>query len=202
MALLLQTSACFSATAATCRVEPAGFSRYDLFDPVVRCPSGALQRMGSAEDGGKMLCGLDRLKARKACVVFSIGSNGQYDFEQAFLKVCGTAPALWVGAGGREAKKLGAAAASRKRPQQELNARPGLCPLKVSPKARACWRCCESPPAWWHAAGPGCTGSVRVRPQWILPALQETKCEVHTFDCHYRGGVSQHKGRHFFHPVW
>lgn len=97
------------------RVEPAGFSRYDLFNPVVRCPGGPLQRMGSAADGGKLLCGLDGLRARKACVVFSIGSNGQYDFEQAFLK--------------------------------------------------------------------------------------ETKCEVHTFDCHYQGGASQHKGRHFFHPV-
>lgn len=84
-----------SCATACCSVEPAGFSRYDLFDPVVRCPSGALQRAGSDRDGGKLLCGVDDLKARERCVVLSIGSNGQYDFEQAFLNVRGGVRAGW-----------------------------------------------------------------------------------------------------------
>lgn len=199
--------------AAACRVEPAGFSRYDLFNPVVRCPGGPLQRMGSAADGGKLLCGLDGLRARKACVVFSIGSNGQYDFEQAFLKVGGTAGAGWA-VQARGAERPGSAAA---RPRQApgfkawpgLEHPPGFLPSGRSPAApgacsaaagdRLPLLCPRTPgqPCGGRPANDMSPGRRR-----LMPALQETKCEVHTFDCHYQGGASQHKGRHFFHPVW
>jgi Methyltransferase domain len=37
----------------------------------------------AAKDGGKWICGLERLAQQSACIVYSIGSKGQYDFENA-----------------------------------------------------------------------------------------------------------------------
>ncbi|PSC73432.1 hypothetical protein C2E20_3494 [Micractinium conductrix] len=67
------------------RVEPERYDRYNLFNPVVRCPKGDLVRLGSDGDGGKFLCGEERLQ-QPGCLVMSIGSHGQYDFEEAVLK--------------------------------------------------------------------------------------------------------------------
>ena len=67
------------------RLEPVNSRRWDLFNPLVPCPDGgALKRVGSSEDGGKWLCA-ETLEA--PCVVYSIGSNGQYDWELAVLDV-------------------------------------------------------------------------------------------------------------------
>ena len=67
------------------RLEPVNSRRWDLFNPLVPCPDGgALKRVGSSEDGGKWLCA-ETLEA--PCVVYSIGSNGQYDWEIAVLDV-------------------------------------------------------------------------------------------------------------------
>ena len=49
------------------------------------CPSGkAPSRIGSSGDGGKEACDLEDLP--ESCTVMSIGSNGQFDFEDAILK--------------------------------------------------------------------------------------------------------------------
>ncbi len=65
--------------------EPLGFEKYDMFTPYLGCPHGQqLQRVGDASDGGKWIC-TDLLRHKKDCVVFSLGSNGNYDFERAVL---------------------------------------------------------------------------------------------------------------------
>lgn len=64
--------------------EPRAFELYDLFNPYIECPDGkSLQRIGDEEDGGKWVCA-DMIK-KNDCVVFSLGSNGQYDFERDLL---------------------------------------------------------------------------------------------------------------------
>ncbi len=64
--------------------EPLGHAKYDIFNPYIGCPNGQhLKRVGDAEEGGKWIC-TDLLK-KKDCVVFSLGSLGQYDFERDLL---------------------------------------------------------------------------------------------------------------------
>jgi FkbM family methyltransferase len=65
--------------------EPFGHERFSLFHPVVDCPPGMqLSRWGSEGDGGKWLCGVEKLKEK--CVILSLGSNGQFDFEESMLQ--------------------------------------------------------------------------------------------------------------------
>lgn len=57
---------------------------YAIFEPYMDCPPGReLLRYGDDGDGGKMLCNISGLPPN--CTVFSLGSNNQYDFEQAVL---------------------------------------------------------------------------------------------------------------------
>ncbi|KAL4855471.1 hypothetical protein ACK3TF_004002 [Chlorella vulgaris] len=89
------------------RIEPAGFDRYALFDAIVLCPDGGPpRRVGSDGDGGKWLCPLDDglgnetlaaalvpadppppTRNQSSCIVYSVGSNNQFDFEEAMLKL-------------------------------------------------------------------------------------------------------------------
>lgn len=56
------------------------------FNPFINCTSGGpLVRLGSDKDGGKYIC-LDEYLTRPGCIVYSLGSNGQYDFEEAILE--------------------------------------------------------------------------------------------------------------------
>ncbi len=65
-------------------IEPAGHARFNIFQPFVTCPPSAdFKRIGDAGDGGKWLCLPRQLKA--PCLVISLGSNGQFDFEEAVL---------------------------------------------------------------------------------------------------------------------
>jgi hypothetical protein len=60
-----------------------GHAAYKPFEPYIRCPSGAAQRYGQAGmDGSKLLCPLSGFTSSKDCVVVSLGSNGNYQFEQ------------------------------------------------------------------------------------------------------------------------
>ena len=71
---------------------------YDLFDPfVTHCPNGeVVKRMGGVvgdpyDDGGKYLC-MDLLrkeeeKKKTPCTIFSLGSNGDFSFEESMLTV-------------------------------------------------------------------------------------------------------------------
>lgn len=68
------------------RLEPPAYSRYDLFNPFVDCPDGTtLTRLGPEGDGGKWLC-MASNTFKEPCVAYSIGSNGDYGFEEAILK--------------------------------------------------------------------------------------------------------------------
>lgn len=56
------------------------------FEPFVTCPPGMeLARIGAGglADGGKWVCGITSLKP--PCLVYSLGSHGQFDFEDAVL---------------------------------------------------------------------------------------------------------------------
>ena len=77
--------ACVAAVDARRPPEPVGFELYDLFNPYITCPSGKklMKRVGDSGDGGKWLC-IDMLQ-EEGCVVFSLGSNGQYDLELDLL---------------------------------------------------------------------------------------------------------------------
>ncbi|EFJ12555.1 hypothetical protein SELMODRAFT_425378 [Selaginella moellendorffii] len=55
---------------------------FDLITPTYHCDANSLQRIGASGDGGKWLCGPIRVLGPK-CVVFSLGSNNQFDFEEA-----------------------------------------------------------------------------------------------------------------------
>lgn len=55
-----------------------------MMSPFVTCPSHApLTHYGSDADGGKWICAVEHLQ--KGCVIYSLGSNLQYDFEEAML---------------------------------------------------------------------------------------------------------------------
>ena len=67
--------------------EPDGHRRFDVMMPAVdACPS--LTLIGSSFDGGKLICGLDRIPdtAETPCVVYSVGSNNQWDFEAGIVE--------------------------------------------------------------------------------------------------------------------
>ncbi|KAG2500739.1 hypothetical protein HYH03_001503 [Edaphochlamys debaryana] len=59
--------------------------RFEPFQPFITCPPDQrLERVGNEHDGGKWLCGLDKMKA--PCNVISVGSFNDYGFEQAVLQ--------------------------------------------------------------------------------------------------------------------
>lgn len=74
-------------------VEPLD-SRWNFMNPFLTCPPeggangphGQLQRIGRAGDGGKWLCPLDWVRDEPECVVYSLGSSGDYTFEASMLK--------------------------------------------------------------------------------------------------------------------
>ncbi|WPT12164.1 hypothetical protein PSENEW3n2_00003822 [Picochlorum sp. SENEW3] len=79
------TAECSVAASKRRPPEPLGFKKYDLFNPYIECPDGsALQRVGDDGDGGKWIC--TEIVKKKDCVVFSLGSNGQYGFEKDLLE--------------------------------------------------------------------------------------------------------------------
>lgn len=89
----------------SCRVEPAEFRRYDMFLPVLECPAahGGMRRLGGDGDGGKWLCMAERLRHKAGCVIYSIGSLGNYDFELAMLELGAARQPGWLaGAPGQQ----------------------------------------------------------------------------------------------------
>lgn len=60
------------------KIEPAIF---DPVTPTFNCSTQ--QRYGDDGDGGKVLCGIAALQA--PCVIYSLGGNNQWDFEEAML---------------------------------------------------------------------------------------------------------------------
>ncbi|GAB5029578.1 glycolipid 2-alpha-mannosyltransferase [Nannochloropsis oceanica] len=52
---------------------------WDWFSPDYNCPT--MERIGRVGDGGKWICGVDVLKEREKCVVYSYGVNKDLSFE-------------------------------------------------------------------------------------------------------------------------
>jgi len=44
------------------------------------------ERIGPAGDGGKWVCNPEKLRRSKKCIVYSVGSNNDFRFEEAILK--------------------------------------------------------------------------------------------------------------------
>lgn len=74
-------------------------SDYDIFGVTVGCPEGRpMVKYGGRidpgngfEDGHKYLCDVSTAENKAAttdCIIFSLGSNGDYSFEMEMLKVC------------------------------------------------------------------------------------------------------------------
>ena len=58
----------------------------DFFIPTFRCPH-RVERVGTLGDGGKWVCGLDRVaRQHKPCTIYSFGINGESSFEAALLE--------------------------------------------------------------------------------------------------------------------
>jgi hypothetical protein len=68
--------------------KPEKWTRFDVFMPAApeACPT--LKRLGASGDGGKMLCGIEHIVSdhEEPCIVYSIGSNNQWDFEAAIVE--------------------------------------------------------------------------------------------------------------------
>jgi len=61
------------------------YTLWDFFIPGFQCPHRAA-RVGTLGDGGKWVCGLERLQHKKNCVIYSFGINGESSFEAEILR--------------------------------------------------------------------------------------------------------------------
>eukprot|EP00808_Paulinella_micropora_P017032 g2133.t1 len=63
--------------------HPLKYSRYDRYPVTVSCPPNTtITRFGGQGDGGKRLC---NITATEPCLIFSLGSNGDFTFERGAL---------------------------------------------------------------------------------------------------------------------
>lgn len=61
------------------------YTMWDFFIPAFSCPF-PVTRTGQLGDGGKFVCGLDRIIKRPNCIVYSLGVEGDSSFEAAILR--------------------------------------------------------------------------------------------------------------------
>lgn len=61
------------------------YTIWDFFIPAFQCPH-RVRRVGTLGDGGKWVCGLDRVAKQDKCVIYSFGINGESSFESTLLK--------------------------------------------------------------------------------------------------------------------
>ncbi|KAI0047900.1 hypothetical protein FA95DRAFT_1518257 [Auriscalpium vulgare] len=67
---------------------PEGYHLYTLWDfflPAFPCPH-RVERIGTMGDGGKWVCGMERIEKKDKCVIYSFGVNGESSFEADLLK--------------------------------------------------------------------------------------------------------------------
>ncbi|THH26618.1 hypothetical protein EUX98_g7567 [Antrodiella citrinella] len=62
------------------------YTLWDFFIPAFQCPH-RVERIGNLGDGGKWVCGLDRVAKQKECVIYSFGLNGEVSFEAELLQL-------------------------------------------------------------------------------------------------------------------
>ena len=61
--------------------EPENWEPFDVFMPDLPvCPS--MRRIGGDGDGGKWICGMDQLTSDRPCIIYSIGSDNNFLFEE------------------------------------------------------------------------------------------------------------------------
>ncbi|THH04288.1 hypothetical protein EW146_g10215 [Bondarzewia mesenterica] len=60
------------------------YTIWDFFIPAFQCPH-RVQRLGTLGDGGKWVCGMDRVARKDNCVIYSVGINDESSFEAALL---------------------------------------------------------------------------------------------------------------------
>lgn len=65
------------------RIDPS-FLLGDFFIPAYQCPHH-VERIGTMGDGGKWVCGIERIAHESSCVVYSFGINGESSFEADVL---------------------------------------------------------------------------------------------------------------------
>ncbi|CAK5271848.1 unnamed protein product, partial [Mycena citricolor] len=63
----------------------AFYTLWDLYAPIFSCPFQAF-RVGDHGDGGKWVCGFERVIQQDRCIVYSMGVNHQSSFEQQILR--------------------------------------------------------------------------------------------------------------------
>ncbi|CAK5271407.1 unnamed protein product [Mycena citricolor] len=63
----------------------AFYTLWDLYAPIFSCPFQAF-RVGTMGDGGKWVCGFERVIQQDRCIVYSMGVNHQSSFEQQILR--------------------------------------------------------------------------------------------------------------------
>ncbi|KAG9316855.1 hypothetical protein JVU11DRAFT_2927 [Chiua virens] len=61
------------------------YTLWDFFLPSYKCPH-RVERVGVMGDGGKWVCGLERIVPKKQCVMYSFGVNGESSFEADIMK--------------------------------------------------------------------------------------------------------------------
>ncbi|KAI9455892.1 methyltransferase domain-containing protein [Russula earlei] len=61
------------------------YTMWDFFIPAFQCPH-RVERIGTLGDGGKWVCGMDRLAKQDKCVIYSFGVNDESSFESSLLK--------------------------------------------------------------------------------------------------------------------
>lgn len=68
--------------------EPAGHLRFDVLMQPVEGACPRLARIGGEGDGGKLVCGLDRIPHSTAnpCIVYSVGGNNNWKFEEDIVR--------------------------------------------------------------------------------------------------------------------
>jgi hypothetical protein len=60
------------------------YTMWDFFIPAFSCPF-PVTRTGQLGDGGKFVCGLDRVIRRSDCIIYSLGVEGDSSFEAEIL---------------------------------------------------------------------------------------------------------------------
>ncbi|KAH9054313.1 methyltransferase domain-containing protein [Lactarius vividus] len=63
----------------------ASYTIWDFFVPSFQCPHH-VERIGVLGDGGKWVCGMERIAKQEKCVIYSFGINGESSFEAALLE--------------------------------------------------------------------------------------------------------------------
>jgi hypothetical protein len=73
------------------------YTLWDFFIPAYSCPF-PVRRIGNLGDGGKFVCGVEKVVERPGCVIYSLGINGDSSFEAALLSqspTCSVYGGLW-----------------------------------------------------------------------------------------------------------